>query len=129
MPRCHRASANASCRPMRCLDWSNKPRPLARSLVAVGCVSCSKYRVFPLICQVYYCHYISTIQNHLQSFPQFLPLDNFLNSSNPPAVMPSTILRSEKFQSAGPLLPENDAPRFGASIPAKWQPDLGNTPV
>src|SRR5207237_7140410 len=74
-------------------------------------------------------NYISTIQNHLQSFPQFLPLDNFPNRSNPPPVTRSTILQSEKFQSAGPLLPENGAPQFGASIPAEWQPDLGNTPV
>src|SRR6266513_2715695 len=74
-------------------------------------------------------NYISTIQNQLQSFPQILPLDKFLNRLNPVPVAPSTILLPEKFHSAGPLLPENGAPLFCASIPAGLQPDLANTLV
>ena len=74
-------------------------------------------------------NYISTIQNQLQSFPQFLPLDNFLNRLNPRLVVPSIILLPGKSQSTGPPLPDNDGPRFGASIPAELQPDLANTLV
>src|SRR6266446_2184806 len=73
--------------------------------------------------------YISTIQNQLQSFPQFLPLDNFLNRLNPRPVAPSIILLPGKFQSDGPLLPENGVRLFCASILAEWQPGLANTLV
>src|ERR1700693_1777116 len=74
-------------------------------------------------------NYISTIQNQLQSFPQFLPLDNFLDKANPTQEKPSTILRSGKFQLTGLPLPDNGARPFCASIPAELQPDLENTLV
>src|ERR1700720_587506 len=80
-----------------------------------------------MVSQLYYCHYISTIQNQLQSFPQILPLDNFLNRLNPAPVAPSIILLPEEFHSAGPLLQENGARLFCASIPAELQPHLVNT--
>src|SRR5439155_15091433 len=72
---------------------------------------------------------ISTIQSHLQSFPQFLPLDNFLDKANLPLVAPSTILHSGKFQSDSLQLPDNAAPRFGASTPEELLLHLANTPV